>query len=130
MSHRDRITEILERSGIPACSEDDPIYKEPPTILFVNRPGKPAAAPAPRTAPPRAPVEWGSCPYEGIREAMEASMLAGVIAQGMPPAGFREILAKNPSLRSMCREELAKHYGWTDERIDAEFGLEDPEESG
>lgn len=122
MNLKDRITELLARSGIPACAKDDPIYNEPPTITFINRPGKAAAAPA-SPLPGDAPTSGECCwlTREDIAGAIAARTLAGLIAQGMPPKGFRAMMADDGNLAAACWEELRENYGWREDEIAALF---------
>jgi hypothetical protein len=38
---RERAREIAAKYGIGECPPDHPIYSEPPSIMFLNRPRKP-----------------------------------------------------------------------------------------
>ena len=44
MITREQARKIFAKYGIKEVPPDDPIYKEPPSIRFVNRPGKPDKA--------------------------------------------------------------------------------------
>jgi hypothetical protein len=45
----ERRREILKELGVPEVSPDDPIYREPPSIFFVNGPRTPATDSPPKS---------------------------------------------------------------------------------